>query len=301
MGARSAIVGCAWAVLALGCAGTPVLQSSAVFATAGAEYADTGVDFIDAYLVARVDGNSKDLLRVRKQLVDARLRGELPERLAAFDAEAFDALEQAARLRDNVRLLGAYFQALEALAASGVDDDGAAALRSLGAAINDANAAARGDASRFSTAQLTAIERSARIVVRAVVAQQVRDALERDRETIAWQIAWQERMLAVLVEPLRAQYQRDVEQLREVRVVAPFTGNAATLPAAWVDDRRRFIVARFSLPAFTKAETAARRMHESWDALLAGRSDLPTIRIALAELRDLSAALRVFAEAERRR
>lgn len=302
MGARSvAIVACACAALAYGCAGTPALQSSGAFASAGVEYADTVVDFIDAYLVSRVDTNSKDLVRVRQQLVDTSLRAELPGRLDAFDAEAFDALEQAARLRDNVRLLGAYFQALDALARTGVDADAGSALRSLGAAVNDANAAARGDARRFSNEQLTAIDRSARIVVRAAVAQAVRAALERDREAIAWQIAWQQQALAVLVEPLRAQFQRDVEQLRQARVVAPFTGNAATLPNAWVDDRRRVIVARFNLPAFNKAEAAAKRMHEAWDALLAGRSDIHSMRIALAELRDLTAALRVFAEAERRR
>ena len=282
-----------------GCA-TQTLQRTGAFSRAGVDYADAVVDFVDAHLQSRIDTNSKDALRARRQLVDARLDADLPRTLEGFDAEAFEAVRQAARLRDSLRTLHAYFEALNALAAPNAGAEAGASLKALATSISDFNTVVSGDAKLFGSEQLGHVDRVGRLAVRAAVAAQVRDALERDKRAIAWQLAWQERALRILVEPMRVQFERDLEQFRRAKVVEPFASATARPDTAWINDRRRWIQAKFQVDAFAKAKAAAERMRAEWEAILEGRSDVQSLRLALAELRDLTGAIRAFDDAQRR-
>ena len=290
---------CAFAVLVLAGCATTTVQQAGTFGRAGLEYSEAVADFVDVQLASRIDANSKDALRARRQLLDARLEADLPATLARFDAEAFEAVRQTARLRDGLRMLHGYFDALHALATSSVATSSGTSLRALAASIADLNALAAGDEKLFTSEQLGHIDRVGRLAVRAAVARDVLDALERDKRTIGWQIAWQERMLAVLVEPMRAQYERDLGQLRDAKVLDPYASAAAKPETTWINDRRRWIQGRFHVEAFARAREAAVRMRREWELLLAGGSDLQALRVSLTELRELTSAIRAFDDAQR--
>jgi hypothetical protein len=286
------------AVLAAGCA-TPALRQSTDFAKAGTDYCDSVGAFLDVYLVTRVDTNSKRALAVRDEKLGAELAAELPATLEAFDATALRAVRETGRIRSNVALLHAYFESLNALATSDAPEQGGAALKSLGEAINDVNKVTGGDAARFTPAQLSSIEKIGRMAVRAAVSSAVRQALDESKEAIAWQLVWQEQMLASLVVPVRQDYERELDRFRAERIAAPYADSSAKLGGTWVEDRRKWVQSRFHVEAFAKASAAAAQMRSVWEDLVSGHHDIHSVRLMLADLREFTGIVRAYHEAER--
>lgn len=177
-----------------GCA-TQGIQQGTAFAKAGTDYSDAIGSFLDVYLNTRIDVNSKEALDARTEKIGAQLAKELPETLSDFDARVLTAVKITGKLRDNVRLLKAYFENLNALATSDLPDQGGAALKSLGEAIKDANAVTGGAANTFTADQLGYIEKIGKLAVKAAVSAKVKGALQRDKDIIAWQLTWEESVL----------------------------------------------------------------------------------------------------------
>jgi hypothetical protein len=299
MALRHAFTVVALALLS-GCA-TQTLQQATTFAKAGSDYTDAVADFLDVYVVTRVDVNSRNALEIRTLKLGEKMNDELPKTLQDFDARALTAVQETGRLRGNVRLLRAYFDSLNALATSNLPEEGGAALKSLGEAINDVNKVTGGDAARFTPEQISSIQKIGKLAVKAAVSAKLREALERDKEAVAWQLAWQETMLRALVAPVRQEYERELKQFRVVKLERPYADAAATLGAGWVDDRRKWVQSHFYVEAFAKAEKSAALMRSVWEDIVSGQNDAQSIRLILMDLREFTAVIRAYDEAERKK
>ena len=297
---RSLGAALACTALMAGCA-TQTIQQAATFAKAGIDYGQTVGAFLDVYLVTRIDTNSKRLLDVRATKIDAQLAAELPATLDEFDKRAFEAVRQTAQVRDNVRLLTMYFEQLDALATSNLPEEGGAALKSLGEAIRDANAVAGGSGNVLTSEQLGYVEKIGKLAVKAAVSAKLREALQRDKDAIAWQLAWQEAMLGALVAPVRQEYERELRDFRRDKVAGPYADASARLGTGWIDDRRRWVQSYFHVEAFSKAQQAAAHMRAVWEDMIAGQDDVQSIRLILADLKQFTGVVRAFDAAEKKK
>jgi hypothetical protein len=298
----SRALGAALACVALlaGCA-TQTIQQASTFAKAGIDYGTTVGAFLDVYVVTRIDTNSRRLLDVRASKIDAQLAAELPATLDDFDKRALEAVGMTLQVRDNVRLLTMYFEQLDALATSNLPDEGGAALKSLGEAIRDANAVAGGSGTVLTAEQLNYVEKIGKLAVKAAVGAKLREALQRDKETIAWQLSWQEAMLGALVTPVRQEYERELRDFRREKVAGPYADASARLGTAWIDDRRRWAQSHFHVEAFSKAQKAAAHMRAVWEDMIAGQNDVQSIRLILADLKQFTGVVRAFDAAEKKK
>lgn len=283
-----------------GCAG-PTIQQAATFAKAGTDYTEAVGGFLDVYLTTRIDVNSLAALDVRSEKLGAQLAAELPSTLDAFDKRALVTVRETAQLRDNVRLLHAYFENLNALATSNLPDEGGAALKSLGAAIQDVNKVTGGSGVVFTPEQLGYVEKIGKLAVKAAVSARLREAMERDKEAIAWQLAWQELMLGTLVKPVQAEYERQLREIHREKVSGPYADGTAKLGAAWMDDRRKWVQSRFYVETFVKAQQAATYMRSVWEDMISGQTDVSSIRLILADLKEFTGVVRAFDEAEKKK
>ncbi len=295
---RCALTLAASVLLLCGCA-TQTIQQAATFGKAGVDYTDAVGDFLDVYLVTRIDANSRLALDARTLKIDAQLVGELPTTITEYDARAMKTVRETAQLRNNVRLTRAYFESLNALATSNLPDEGGAALKSLGAAIEDVNTATGGSGTAFTPDQLGYVQKLGTIGVKAAVAARVREALERDKQVIGWQLAWQEMMLGTLVKPVRDEYERALQRMHDEKVAAPYADGTAILGAQWIEDRRQWVRSRFYVEAFDKARAAAAYMRSIWEDMMSGQGDPASMRLMLADLKEFSAVVRAFDAAER--
>jgi hypothetical protein len=294
----AAAIACLWLLAA--CA-TQTIQQSTAFGKAGIDYTDAVGDFLDVYVVTRIDVNSRLALDARAEKVSAQLSSELVSTIADYDQRAIRTVRETVRLRDNVRLLRAYFENLNALATSNLPEEGGAALKSLGAAIQDVNTVTGGSGNVLTEEQLGYVEKLGRLGVKAAVSARLREALERDKQAVGWQLAWQETMLATLVKPVRDEYERALAQMHDEKIVRPYSDGSAQLGATWVDDRRKWIQSRFQVEAFARAQKAAAHMRTVWEDMLSGQSDPSSIRLMLADLKEFSGAVRAFDAAERKK
>jgi len=286
--------------MSTGCA-TQGIQQATTFAKAGTDYGDAVIEFLDVYLVTRIDTNSKSLLVTRKVKLEAQLGAELPQELEKFDSRALTAVRATAQLRNNVRLLRAYFENLNALATSNLPEEGGAALKSLGEAISDVNAVTGRDAQTFTAAQLGSIEKIGKLAVKAAVSAKVKEALQRDKETIAWQLAWQESMLRTLVAPVKEAYELELKEFRAEKVARPYGDPSSTLGAPWINDRRMWAQSHFMVESFDKAQRAAAHMRSVWEDIISGQNDVQSIRLILADLKEFTGIVRAYDEAEKKK
>ncbi len=293
-----AIIACVAIVGA--CAG-PTIQQAATFGKAGTDYTEAVGGLLDVYLTTRVDANSLAALDVRAEKLGAQLAAELPSTIDEFDKRAIVAVRETAQLRDNVRLLRAYFESLNALATTNLPDEAGAALKSLGAAIQDVNKVTGGSGTVLTPAQLNYVEKIGKLGVKAAVSAKLREALERDKEAIAWQLAWQELMLGTLVKPVQAEYERRLRELHREKVAGPYADGTARLGAAWMEYRRKWVQSRFYVESFVKAQQAATYMRSVWEDMISGQTDVSSIRLILADLKEFTGVVRAFDEAEKKK
>jgi hypothetical protein len=71
------------------------------------------------------------------------------------------------------------------------------------------------------------------------------------------------------------------------------------LGGAWIDDRRKWIQARFYVEAFAKAQAAAAHMRSVWEDMMSGQGDSASMRLILSDLKEFSGVVRAFDAAER--
>lgn len=201
-----------FATLLLGCS-TPIKQGQDL-SSSGIAYSDALSNLADATAVTVVDSSSRDLLRVRKR----EPRDKRDAILSKSDAEIGDYLIQIAALKSNVVTIKAYFVGLQALSQSDAPERSGAALKDVSTAINQANATLR-DSKRpvFSDVQLQATQQFGALIVKAALAREVSQALERDKTIIGAQLLYEERLMTELAGTLQRLYKQASDAFRRTK------------------------------------------------------------------------------------
>jgi len=266
------------------------------FAGSGKQYSDA----VDALLAETgdtvVDAESTKLLRNRGPQGEDALRSQLEAQTEA-DREY---LEELRLVRDQTRLLRAYFVALGKLA----DTDAATAIKpeleatgkglaTIGGKLLETDWAERADAAGRISATLGGL--IVKGVQRAALARELRERAS----TITRALLLQEILLEEIRADLTQQYQIILDERYERTVAAPYAdaGSLETADdiSAWKADRRETIAARWELEAFDAATKAAQELRLHWASLCSGElepEDVASFADDLGETIDVIDAFR---------
>ena len=300
---RRLVAGCgtALAMLLFGCS-TPIKQAQDL-SSSGIAYSEALGNLADATAMTVVDSSSRDLLRIRKR----EPRDKRGQMLDDSDKVIGEYLKQIMELKSHVVQIRAYFINLQALSQSDAPEKTGAALRDVSDAINQANKTFR-DSKRpvFTDVQLEATQKFGTLVAKGILAQQVSQALERDKMIIGEQLLYEQRIMKELAGTLQRIYRQASDAFRRDRVRNPYT--AAELAAnepdpvlgeEWVANRRTALTAQFQNDLLDKAAAASVHMQAIWADVVTGGSDPGSLRVLLTDVETLTAVMSTFDQAEK--
>ena len=290
-------------LLLIGCS-APIKQGQDL-SSSGIAYSDALMGLADETTITVVDSSSRDLLRVRRREPREK-RGAI---LEADDARIGAYIVQIGELKSHVTQIKAYFVNLQALSQSDAPDKAGEALKDVSASINRANGVLR-DSKRpaFTDVQLQANQKFGTLIVKGVLAEKIKDALERDKTIIGEQLLYEQRMMKQLAMTLQERYTEASEAFRKARVLDPYAAAdiAADKPDpelgdAWINDRRTALTAKFQNNLLDKATQAADHMQAIWVDVVTGGSDPGSIRVLLVDIEGITSAMSSFAQSEKAR
>lgn len=290
-----------FALLLPGCS-TPIKQGQDL-SSSGIAYSDALANLADATALTVMDTSSRELLRIRKR----QARDKRADTLDESDKAIGGYLVQIAELKSHVLEIRAYFINLQALSQSDAPEKSGAALKDVSEAINQANKTLR-DSKRpiFTDVQLQATQKFGTLAVKGVLAQQVSQALERDKAIIGEQLLYEQRMMTELAGTLQRIYVQASDAFRRDKVRDPYTAAelAANAPdpvlgEEWVANRRTALTAQFQNDLLDKAAKASAHMQAIWADVVTGGSDPGSLRTLLTDVESLTAVMSSFDQAEK--
>jgi len=289
------------AMLLPGCS-TSIKQGQDL-SSSGIAYSDALSNLADATAITVMDTSSRELLRIRKR----QPRDQRADTLDESDKAIGGYLVQIAELKSHVLEIRAYFINLQALSQSDAPEKSGAALKDVSEAINQANKTLR-DSKRpiFTDVQLQATQKFGTLVVKGALAQQVSQALERDKAIIGEQLLYEQRMMTELAGTLQRIYTQAGDAFRRDKVRDPYTATelAANAPdpvlgEEWVANRRTALTAQFQNDLLDKAAKASAHMQAIWADVVTGGSDPGSLRTLLTDVESLTAVMSSFDQAEK--
>ena len=291
----------AFVVLVAGCS-TPIKHGQDL-SSSGIAYSDALSNLADATATTVVDSSSRDLLRIRTR----EPRAKREKILSDSDDAIGGYLVQIAELKNHVLQIKAYFINLQALSQSDAPEKSGAALKDVSDAINQANKTLR-DSKRpvFNDVQLQATQTFGTLIVKGVLAQQISQALERDKTIIGEQLLYEQRMMKELAGTLQRNYIQASNAFRRDKVRDPYT--AAELAASapdpvlgeeWVANRRTALTAQFQNDLLDKAANASEHMQAVWADIVTGGSDPGSLLVLLTDVETLTGVMSTFNQAEK--
>jgi hypothetical protein len=284
-----------------GCASVSVQRAQDISA-AGTAYAQASENLMDAAMTAAVDADSfaKVATKVRSGAPKPP-EDQLTRELQQSDAGLVVTLTRYQQMRASFVTLGAYFAALQELAANPQSDATAGAVESLAGRVNEIDTVLTKDKElALSPAQITALSGLSKLVADQVHGAVVAAALRRDAPTIG-------RILAISQKAIRLA-ERDVgdylilkqDAFFRDRVKKPYV--AQTMDDGWIEDRRTYLKAVALGKAseeIQKAEAASKQMQKTWEKILAGDLSAAELHKMLGEINQLLAAVDTLKSAER--
>jgi hypothetical protein len=287
-------------MLMAGCS-TPIKHGQDL-SSSGIAYSDALSNLADATATTVVDSSSRDLLRIRTR----EPRAKREKILHDSDDAIGGYLIQIAELKNHVLQIKAYFINLQALSQSDAPEKSGAALKDVSDAINQANKTLR-DSKRpvFNDVQLQATQTFGTLIVKGVLAQQVSQALERDKTIIGEQLLYEQRMMKELAGTLQRNYIQASNAFRRDKVRDPYTAAelAANAPdpvlgEEWVANRRTALTAQFQNDLLDKAGNASEHMQAVWADIVTGGSDPGSLLVLLTDVETLTGVMSTFNQAE---
>jgi hypothetical protein len=288
-------------VLVAGCS-TPIKHGQDL-SSSGIAYSDALSNLADATATTVVDSSSRDLLRIRTREPRAKR-----EKILNDSDEAIGGyLIQIAELKNHVVQIKAYFINLQALSQSDAPEKSGAALKDVSDAINQANKTLR-DSKRpvFNDVQLQATQTFGTLIVKGVLAQQVSQALERDKTIIGEQLLYEQRMMKELAGTLQRNYIQASNAFRRDKVRDPYAAaelgaNAPdpVLGEEWVANRRTALTAQFQNDLLDKAANASEHMQAVWADIVTGGSDPGSLLVLLTDVETLTRVMSTFNQVEK--
>lgn len=197
------------------------------------------------------------------------------------------------QLRTSFVTLGAYFVALQQLAANPQSDATASAVKSLADRANEINTVLAKDKElALPSAEIDSLSGLSKLVADQVHGAVVASALRRDASTIGRTLAISQKAIHFAESDVRDYLTLKQEIFYRDHIHKPYV--TQTMSDQWVEDRRTYLRAvamgRAS-DAISKAEAASRQMQKTWEKLLSGDFSTAELHKMLGEINQLLAAV----------
>jgi hypothetical protein len=280
-------IGLLLAVVAAGCASTASLSRFDAFAKVGQQY----VQAVDALLVKageiKVDTSSEGLLADRDLAPVSR--SVFLER----DKADRGYLDELSLLRRQVDLLGDYFAALDALAASNAPQAFGSTLASTAGSLDTLSQELRGKGLAQSTQAAQALASGVgSLVVKRAESRALQRELEQRGETIAQVLLLQEALLGAIRDQTASSLSVTRNRQYQEQVVNPYEDASTPLDAtSWKQARYQGISPPDPVEQLTAAESAARSLRAAWTKLLGRQLGPDDINAVASDLEPILAAL----------
>ncbi len=291
-------------VLFVGCASTNVNRAKDV-SSAGIHYAQTTSDVVGVAIDSIIDTDSETQVRIKPRSTETFSADERKKQLKDSDEGLIRSVVYYDKLRSSIGTLGAYFQALQALADGSQADATQAAVTTLADRVNSLNGALEAGGPNTPKPLLSDDQKNALAGLSNVVAKQVHgavvgQALARDAPIIGKAILLQQRVLVQAETDISAGMKLANDKFYLDKVLKPY--QTATMDSAWVDDRRTYIkVAALgqTLETVKSAQAASKQMEAAWRKILSGDYNVAEINAMLRETDELLAAVVKLKTAEK--
>jgi len=290
------------AIVALaGCAGAP-LQRAHDLSTAGVAYAQASERLMDAAMTASIDADS--FAKVAAQARGGGSKpsaGQLTKDLEKSDEELIVTLARYQQLRTSFATLGAYFAALQDLAANPQSDATASAVKALGDRCNEINVVlTKHKGLALPPVKIVELSGLSKLVGDQIHGAAVAAALRRDAATIGRTLVISQMAIRFAETDVRDYLALKQDAFYRNHIKRPYV--AQTLGDQWVEDRRTYLKAVALGKAsedIKTAEAASIQMQRTWEKILAGDLSTAELHKMLSEINQLLTAVDMLKSAER--
>jgi hypothetical protein len=280
---------------------TYTIKQSQGFSDVGIKYADAVSELIEVTTdtVIEDDSNTLLFLQILTSLEDKKEERKLFEKwLREHDREVAALVETLGRFRGHAAMLGAYFTNLQALAETDAPESTAKAVSELSATINEVGKSiSETEELVVSGAESDAFASLSGLVSKGIQSAKLRAALERDAPIIAEQLLLHEKLLRKLSNILKQSAKKASINEWKVEVLQPYKNRKVNNQKAWKEARAGVLKSAFFSRTLDKATQAAKQMRMVWGNILAGETDLVSIRLLLSDINELTAVLNQLKEA----
>lgn len=278
-----------------GCA-SATIQRAQDISTAGKAYAQASENLMDAAMVAAVDADSftKVATKGRSGAQPPAVQvDQLAKELEESNRELVDTLARYQQLRTSFVTLGAYFLALQELAANPQSDATASAVASLADRAREINTVLAKDGKLgLPSAEINLLSGLSKLVADQVHGVVVAAALRRDAATIGRTLAISQKAVQLAERDIRDYLTLKQDAFYRDYVQKPYV--AQTMSDQWVEDRRAYLKAAAlgkASDAISKAEAASKQMQKTWEKMLSGDFSTAELQKMLGEINQLLAAV----------
>jgi hypothetical protein len=283
-----------------GCGGVAVQRAQDI-SSAGAAYAQASENLMDAAMSASIDSDSYSKLATKVRSGDPKPPADqLRNELRSSDDGLVITLTRYQQLRASFVTLGAYFTALQELAANPHSEATATAVKSLAERANELDAVLTKDKELALTpAQITALSGLSKLVADQIHGAVIASALRRDAEAIGRTLAISQKAIRLAEKDVRDYLILKQDAFFRENVQKPYV--AQSMNDQWVADRRTYLKAVALGKAseeIQKAEAASAQMQKTWEKILAGDLSAAELHKMLGEINQLLAAVDTLKSAE---
>jgi len=289
-------------ILSLPFACTYTIQQSGEFSDAGIHYTKAVDELLQVTADTIIEDDSNMLLYLQDLTLmeDKKKESKLLEtRIKQHDKEVLALLKTLAQFRRQTHMLNGYFTKLQALTDTEAPEGTAKAVGQLSTSINNASLALeKSEKLPISVAEKEALSGLAGLASKGVQSAKLREALERDATIIGAELLLHEKLLAKLAGILEHSAKKKFVTARKVKILKPYKSKTIKNKEEWKKARENLLKSTASIPTLFAATEAAREMRLVWEGILEGKTDIASVQLLLADINDLTAALRKLKEAK---
>ena len=270
-------------ILSTACAPTQTIEQSRDLSTSGLAYTQAVEALVDSTVDRIIDFDSASLIKSRR----GQAEDQLKMILAAQNKELSALIAELETFKGQNKLLQAYFLNLQALADSPIKEDVGGSVAALSGSISKLNQSLKGNFDLTSQQQIE-IGKLAGLVAQSAQASKLKNALQRDAEIIATQLALHEQQLETITGILQDRFDAENELFFREKVEKPYSSSdqSAKLGPDWKSAREQYLRTKFSNEKLATAQVAAKQLRGIWTDILQGRNDTGSLRILISDVNE---------------
>lgn len=291
-------------VISLAGCTSATIQRAQDISTAGKAYAQASENLMDAAMNAAIDADSftKVATKVRGGTQPPTEQADqLAKELEESNAGLVVTLARYQQLRTSFVTLGAYFVALQELAANPQSHATASAVASLADRAREINAVLAKDGKLvLPSAEINSLNGLSKLVADQVHGVVVAAALRRDASTIGRTLAISKKAVQLAETDVRDYLTLKQDAFYRDYVQKPYV--VQSIGDQWVEDRREYLKAAAlgkASDAISKAEAASKQMQKTWEKMLSGDFSTAELHKMLGEINQLLGAVNTLKSSTR--